>query len=128
MQSGFLQPNCELLTMNPSCPRATFAERFDGLPRHGRKTKRLMDKILDIAIHTNSVAASEILSDGIADVCKNAICGYIKKRYSGSRMGKRKGSVNKIKVIKRVMFGRCGDDLLRAKVLRLEARRSSLVL
>lgn len=40
--------------------------------------------------------------------------------------GLAEGSVNKIKVIKRVMFGRCGNDLLRAKVLRLEARRSSL--
>ena len=40
--------------------------------------------------------------------------------------GLAKGSVNKIKVIKRVMFARCGNDLLRAKVLRLEARRSSV--
>ena len=40
--------------------------------------------------------------------------------------GLAEGSVNKIKVMKRVMFGRCGNDLLRAKVLRLEARRSSL--
>lgn len=40
--------------------------------------------------------------------------------------GPAEGSVNKIKVIKRVMFGRCSDDLLRAKVLRLEARRSSV--
>ena len=40
--------------------------------------------------------------------------------------GLAEGSVNKIKVIKRVMFGRCGNDLLRAKVLRLEARRSSV--
>lgn len=41
--------------------------------------------------------------------------------------GLAEGSVNKIKVIKRVMFGRCGNDLLRAKVLRLEARRSSVI-
>lgn len=40
--------------------------------------------------------------------------------------GLAEGSVNKIKVIKRVMFGRCGNDLLRAKVLRLEARHSSV--
>lgn len=40
--------------------------------------------------------------------------------------GLAEGSVNKIKVIKRVMFGRCGNDLLRAKVLRLEARRLSV--
>ena len=42
--------------------------------------------------------------------------------------GLAEGSVNKIKVIKRIMFGRCGDDLLRAKVLRLEARRSSVTI
>ena len=71
--------NRKMYCVNPSCPRATFAERFEGLPRHGRKTKRLMDKIIDVAIHTSSVAAAEILSDGIADVKKSAICGYIKK-------------------------------------------------
>ena len=42
--------------------------------------------------------------------------------------GLAEGSVNKIKVIKRVMFGRCGNDLLRAKVLRLEARRSPVAI
>ena len=76
--------NRKMYCTNPSCPRETFAERFDCLARHGRKTKRLMSKIIDVAIHTSSVAASEILSDGIADAGKSAICGYIKKRYSAS--------------------------------------------
>ncbi len=31
--------------------------------------------------------------------------------------GLAEGSVNKIKVIKRIMYGRCGFDLLRQKVL-----------
>lgn len=30
------------------------------------------------------------------------------------------GSVNKLKVIKRIMYGRCSFDLLRSKILNLE--------
>ena len=42
--------------------------------------------------------------------------------------GLAEGSVNKIKVIKRIMYGRCGHDMLRAKMLRLEARHSYVML
>ena len=37
--------------------------------------------------------------------------------------GLAEGSVNKLKVIKRIMYGRCSFELLRKKTLRLEAKR-----
>lgn len=37
--------------------------------------------------------------------------------------GLAEGSVNKLKVIKRIMYGRCNFEILRTKVLRLELRR-----
>ena len=39
------------------------------------------------------------------------------KRTSGRRAAQIAGSVNKIKVIKRIMYGRSSFDLLKAKVL-----------
>jgi len=38
--------------------------------------------------------------------------------------GLAEGSVNKLKVIKRIMYGRCGFELLRKKVLRLEKKKT----
>ena len=59
---------------NPDCTFTTFAERFDFLKQNGKKTKRLIDKIVDISPNTSSVAASRTLKDGIADVGKSTIC------------------------------------------------------
>jgi len=46
-----------------------------------------------------------------------AIRNAIKYNYSN---GLAEGSVNKLKVIKRIMYGRCGFEMLRIKTLRLE--------
>lgn len=67
---------------NPDCAFTTFAERFDFLKRNGKKTKRLIDRIVDISLNTSSVAASRTLKDGIADVGKSTICSLLKKRYT----------------------------------------------
>ncbi len=69
---------------NPECEFTTFAERFDFLKQNGKKTKRLIDKIVDISLNTSSIAASKTLRDGIADVGKSTICNLLKKRYAGS--------------------------------------------
>jgi len=37
--------------------------------------------------------------------------------------GLAEGSVNKVKVIKRIMYGRCGFALLKAKILKIESHR-----
>ncbi len=69
---------------NPECEFTTFAERFDFLKQNGKKTKRLIDKIVDISLNTSSIAASRTLKDGIADVGKSTICNLLKKRYAGT--------------------------------------------
>ena len=70
---------------NPDCGFTTFAERFDFLAQNGKKTKRLIDKIVDVSLSTSSVAASQTLKNGIADVGKSTICNLLKKRYASSR-------------------------------------------
>ena len=67
---------------NPDCGFTTFSERFDFLAQKGKKTKRLIDKIIDISLNTSSVAASRTIKDGIADVGKSTICNLLKKRYT----------------------------------------------
>ncbi|WP_399547986.1 transposase [uncultured Clostridium sp.] len=46
--------------------------------------------------------------------------GFIKYDYNN---GLAEGSVNKIKVIKRIMYGRCNFNTLKNKVLKLEYYR-----
>ena len=72
--------NRKLFCDNPDCTFTTFAERFDFLEQNGKKTKRLIDKIIDISLNTSSVAASRTLKDGIAEVGKSTICNLLKKR------------------------------------------------
>lgn len=69
---------------NPDCDFTTFAERFEFLGQNGKKTKRLIDKIVDVSLNTSSLAASRILNDGIADIGKSTICNLLKKRYADS--------------------------------------------
>ena len=67
---------------NPDCTFTTFAERFDFLKQNGKKTKRLIEKIIDISLNTSSIAASRTLKGGIADVGKSTICNLLKKRHT----------------------------------------------
>lgn len=64
---------------NPDCGFTTFAERFDFLAQKGKKTKRLIEKIVDVSLNTSSTTASRTLKDGIADVGKSTICSLLKK-------------------------------------------------
>lgn len=76
--------NRKLFCLNPDCGHTTFAETFDCLPPKGKKTKRLLEKIVDVSLGVSSVNAADILKDGIADVGKSTICSLLKKRYTPS--------------------------------------------
>lgn len=76
--------NRKLFCLNPDCGHTTFAETFDFLPPKGKKTKRLLEKIVDVSLGVSSVNAADILRDGIADVGKSTICSLLKKRYTPS--------------------------------------------
>ncbi len=56
----------------------------DFLSQKGKKTKRLIEKIVDVSLNTSSTTASRTLKDGIADVGKSTICSLLKKRYASS--------------------------------------------
>jgi len=53
--------NRKLFCPNPDCSHTTFAETFDFLQPKGKKTERLLDKIIDISLSVSSIAAADIL-------------------------------------------------------------------
>lgn len=64
---------------NPDCNLTAFAEPFSFLAQKGKKTRRLIDKIMPISLNTSSVSVSKTLRDGIAGVGKSTICNPLKK-------------------------------------------------
>ena len=72
--------------------------------RNTLKRMILNKKIIDVKIIYPKIIESDI----------NAVKNAIKYDYSN---GLTEGFNNKIKVIKRIMYGRCSFDLLRIKIL-----------
>lgn len=74
--------NRKMFCDNPDCKNTTFAESYSFLPPKGKKSKRLIDKIIDVSLNVSSVTASEILKNGVANVGKSTICNMLKKTKS----------------------------------------------
>jgi transposase len=74
--------NRKMFCDNPDCGKKTFAETFMFLPPKGKKSKRLIGKIVDVSLNVSSVTAARLLKDGIADVGKSTICNLLKKTTS----------------------------------------------
>ena len=64
---------------NPACEHKTFSERFDFVAPNGKKTKRLVDKILMTSTKLSSVSASSLLKAGSIKAGKSSICDLLKK-------------------------------------------------
>lgn len=64
---------------NPDCGYKTFSERFDFVSPKGRKTNRLIDKILMTSAKLSSVNASALLKSGAVKISKSSICDMLKK-------------------------------------------------
>ncbi len=77
--------NRKMFCSNPECSHKTFSERFDFIEYKARKTKRLIEKILNLSSRLSSVAASTMLKNDAAVVSKSTICRLIKKNTSGNR-------------------------------------------
>ena len=60
-QTILLLDTRKMFCNNPSCDYKTFSERFDFVSSKGRKTKRLIDKILMTSAKLSSVSASTLL-------------------------------------------------------------------
>lgn len=83
-KTKFILNNRKMFCVNPDCNHTTFAEKFDFLEPKSKKTRRLLDKIVDISLSVSSLTAADMLKDGIADVGKSTICNLLKKRYTSS--------------------------------------------
>ena len=75
--------NRKMFCKNPECSHKTFAENFSFLPRKAQRSQRLEKEILEISLHCSSIAASKILSNGVADIGKSALCRLLKKHRDG---------------------------------------------
>ena len=64
---------------NLGCERGTFAETFDFLPYKAKRSLRLTESIMELALNVSSVTASELLRKETADVGKSTICNLLKK-------------------------------------------------
>lgn len=73
--------NRKMLCYNPDCNRITFSESFDFLKFKAKKTNRLENEIINIAMNVSSLTATAFLKKGIADVGKSTICNLLKKKH-----------------------------------------------
>jgi hypothetical protein len=90
-----------------------FVNRFKGIVKE-RDTDRLKKWLTDAAV----VDIEEMRS--FANGLKNDLPAVLNAfRYDYSN-GLAEGSVNKVKVIKRIMYGRCSFALLKSKILKIE--------
>jgi len=64
---------------HPGCEQKTFAEKFDFTEAHGKKTKRLIEKILATSTKLSSVSASTLLKSNSVKASKSSICTLLKK-------------------------------------------------
>ena len=64
---------------NNECSKKTFSERFDFISPNGKKTKRLIDKILVASTKLSSVNTSALLKVSAVQVSKSSICDLLKK-------------------------------------------------
>ena len=72
--------NRKMFCDNPECKHKTFAETYSFLPPKGKKSRRLIEKILDVSLNVSSVTAATLLRGGVVDIGKSTICNMLKKK------------------------------------------------
>ena len=85
MKSRIIIENRKMFCPNSECGHKTFAETFGFISPKAKKSRRLLEKIINVSLNVSSVNAADMLKDGIADVGKSTICNLLKKRYAPSR-------------------------------------------
>ena len=78
-QTILLLTTRKMFCNNLDCTFKTFSERFDFVNPKGKKTNRLMEKILVTSTKLSSVSASSLLKTGSVKACKSSICDLLKK-------------------------------------------------
>lgn len=64
---------------NPECTYKTFSERFEFVDLNGKKTKRLIKRILMTSAKLSSVSATALLKADSIQTSKSSICDLLKK-------------------------------------------------
>lgn len=88
----------------------SFSMRFRGI-FHGRTSAKLAEWIYD-AIHSGLVFLARFARVLRRDI--DAVCNAIDLPWSN---GQAEGQINRLKTIKRAMYGRAGSELLRARMM-----------
>ncbi|RVK28125.1 transposase [Sinorhizobium meliloti] len=90
--------------------------RFRGIFRSGDPGK--LNSWIDDAVNSGLVAIERFARVLHRDL--DAVCNAIELSWSN---GQAEGQINRLKKIKRAMYGRAGPELLRARVLPLDQNR-----
>ena len=69
----------KMFCKNPQCGHKTFSETFSFLDRNAKKTDRLKEQILNVALETSSVAAADTLKREAIQASKSTVCLLLKK-------------------------------------------------
>lgn len=69
----------KMFCRNPQCGHKTFSETFPFIGKSAKKTDRLKDQIINIALETSSVAAADTLKRGAIQASKSTVCLLLKK-------------------------------------------------
>lgn len=71
--------NRKIFCNNPNCSHKTFAETYDFIERSQKKTKRLIQHIIDTSKNMSSILAQNTLRKSGVNVGKSTICSFLKK-------------------------------------------------
>lgn len=71
--------NRKFFCVNPACDHKTFSERFDCIADNAKRTKRLEQEIINLAIHCSSVTAAKLLRVNTTEISKSTICDLLHK-------------------------------------------------
>lgn len=64
---------------NPECEKSKFAERFSFVDDYGRRTKRLNERIIELAANMSALKAEGIVSNGLTKISDDTILRMLKK-------------------------------------------------
>lgn len=69
----------KMFCKNSKCEHKTFSESFSFIERNAKKTNRLKDQIINVALETSSIAAADTLKREAIQASKSTVCLLLKK-------------------------------------------------
>lgn len=69
----------KMFCKNPACEHVTFSETFPFMEKSAKKTNRLKEQIINVALETSSVAAADTLKRSAIQTSKSTVCLLLKK-------------------------------------------------